>query len=124
MNAKPFSLNGLDIPQAAYAQTRFSFIIGGPLLVPKIVKDPSTQFFVTYFGTRARNPQLFTETVPTPEERLGNFSQATQSLGTSATSVPITIFDPSHSHAFPEQHDPQLPAESNRAESAQFLSTS
>ncbi len=94
LNAKPFSINGLDIPQASYAQSRFSFIVGGPLVIPKIVKDPNTQFFLTYFGTRARTPQLFTETVPTAAERQGNFSQATQSLGTSATSVPVIITDP------------------------------
>jgi len=93
-NAKPFSLNGLDIPQAAYGQGRFSFIVGGPLSIPKIVNDRSTQFFITYFGTRARNPELFTETVPTQAERDGNFSQATQSLGTTATNVPVTVFNP------------------------------
>lgn len=93
LNAKPFSLNGLDIPQAAYAQSRFSVIVGGPLLLGK-VKDPKTQFFFTYFGNRGRTPELFDETVPTAEERIGNFSQATQSLGTSATSVPVQIFEP------------------------------
>jgi len=101
VNAKPFSLNGLDIPQAAYAQSRFSLIVGGPLSLPKLVKDPSTQFFITYFGTRARDPELFTETVPTDAERLGNFSQATQSLGTTATNVPVVIFNPSTHQPFP-----------------------
>ncbi len=100
LNAKPFSLNGLDIPQAAYAQSRFSFIVGGPLVIKKIVKDPSTQFFLTYFGTRARNPELFTETVPTLAERGGDFSQATQSLGTNATSVPVQIFNPATRQPF------------------------
>lgn len=94
VNAKPFSINGLDVPQAAYAQSRFSIIVGGPLVLGKVVKDPKTQFFFTYFGNRGRTPELFTETVPTDAERMGNFSQATQSLGTSATSVPVTIFNP------------------------------
>jgi trimeric autotransporter adhesin len=94
VNAKPFSLNGLDIPQAAYAQSRFSVIVGGPLVLGKVIKDPKTQFFFTYFGNRGRTPELFVETVPTAAERSGNFSQATQSLGTSATSVPVTIFNP------------------------------
>ncbi len=94
LNAKPFSINGLDIPQASYAQSRFSFIVGGPLVLGKIVKDPKTQFFITYFGTRARTPQLFTETVPTGAERIGNFSQATQSLGRSATNAGVIISDP------------------------------
>ncbi|MBV9265345.1 MAG: TonB-dependent receptor, partial [Acidobacteriaceae bacterium] len=94
VNAKPFSLNGLDIPQAAYAQSRFSLILGGPLVIPKIVKDPDTQFFLTYFGTRSKTPQLFVETVPTAAERTGDFSQATQSLGTTAANVPIVLFNP------------------------------
>jgi hypothetical protein len=94
VNAKPFSLNGLDIPQAAYAQSRFSFIVNGPFLKFRPFKDTKTNFFVTYFGTRGRNPNLFTETVPTAAERIGDFSQATQSLGTSATSVPVAIYNP------------------------------
>ncbi|HEY3936965.1 MAG TPA: TonB-dependent receptor [Bryobacteraceae bacterium] len=100
LNAKPFSLNGLDVPQAAYAQSRFSLIVGGPLVIPKLVKDPKTQFFITYFGTRARSPKLFAETVPTEAERNGDFSQAVQSLGTSATSVPVTIFNPTTHQPF------------------------
>jgi hypothetical protein len=94
LNAEPFSLNGLDVPQPAYAQSRFSLFIGGPLVIPKIVKDPKTQFFLSYFGTRAKSPRLFTETVPSLAARNGDLSQATQSLGTSATNVPISLFDP------------------------------
>ncbi len=101
VDAKPFSLNGLNIPQAAYAQSRFSMIVGGPLVLPKLVKDPSTQFFITYFGTRAKNPDLFTETVPTPAERLGDFSQTTQSLGSNVTNAPVTIFNPATHQPFP-----------------------
>jgi hypothetical protein len=100
LNAKPFSLNGLDVPQAAYAQSRFSLFVGGPLVIPKIVKDPKTQFFLSYFGTRARSPKLFTETVPSLDARAGDLSQATQSLGTSATSVPISLFDPTTRQPF------------------------
>jgi trimeric autotransporter adhesin len=94
VNAKPFSLNGLDIPQASYAQSRFSLIVGGPLVLKHLVKDPKTQFFITYFGTRSASPQLFTETVPTAGERQGDFAQATQSLGTSARSVPVALYSP------------------------------
>ena len=106
VNAKPFSLNGLDIPQSSYAQSRFSFIIGGPLVIPKLIKDPKTQFFITYFGTRASTPDLFTETVPTAAQRAGDFSQTTQSLGTSATNVPVTIFQPGTNTPFPGNRIP------------------
>ena len=80
LNAKPFSLNGLDLPQASYAQSRFSFIVGGPLVLPKLVKDPKTQFFITYFGTRASTPQLFTQTVPTAAQRSGDLSAANAAI--------------------------------------------
>lgn len=104
VNAKPFSLNGLDIPQAAYAQTRFSVIVGGPLLLGKI-KDPKTQFFFTYFGNRGRTPELFTETVPTAAERNGDFSGALQATGT--TLSPVKIFEPGMSNVqFPNNTIP------------------
>jgi len=106
VNAEPFSINGLDVPQAAYAQSRFSFIVGGPLVIPKLVHDSKTQFFVTYFGTRSRTPRLFTQTVPTALQRTGDFSQSTQSLGTSATGVPVTIFDPTTRSLFPNNSIP------------------
>ncbi|HEX3682991.1 MAG TPA: TonB-dependent receptor [Bryobacteraceae bacterium] len=106
LNAKPFSLNGLDIPQAAYAQSRFSVIVGGPLVLGKVVKDPKTQFFFTYFGNRGRTPELFTETVPTAAERDGNFSQATQSLGASDTSAPLKLFYPGTSQPIPNNTIP------------------
>jgi len=88
LNAKPFSLNGLDIPQAAYAQTRFSLIVGGPLVIGKL-KDPKTQFFLTYFGTRTKSPQLFAENVPTEAERNGHFSQLTSLIYNPATHQPF-----------------------------------
>ncbi|HVP46708.1 MAG TPA: carboxypeptidase regulatory-like domain-containing protein [Bryobacteraceae bacterium] len=89
LNAKPFSITGLDVPQPAYAQSRFGVVAGGPLVIPKLVKDPSTFFFVSYFGTRSRNPSTQVATVPTASERQGDFSQSLQSNG------PVQIFDPS-----------------------------
>jgi trimeric autotransporter adhesin len=101
LNAKPFSLNGLDIPQAAYAQSRFSVIVGGPLVLGKVIKDPKTQFFFTYFGNRGRTPELFTETVPTLAERNGDFFGATQALGASNTSAAIKLYYPGTSTPIP-----------------------
>ncbi len=94
MNAKPFSLNGLDVPQAAYAQSRFSLIVGGPLVIKKL-KDPKTQFFLTYFGTRAKSPQLFAENVPTAAERMGDLSQ-----------LKSLIYDPATHQPFPGNQIP------------------
>jgi len=88
LNAKPFSISGQDIHQPAYAQSRFSAAVGGPLVIPRIIKDPSTFFFFNYFGTRNRNPYTAVETVPTQLERQGNFSESIQSGGS------VRIYDP------------------------------
>ena len=87
LNARPFSLTGQDIPQAAYAQSRVSVLLGGPLRIPKLLeKDTNTFFFISYFATRARNPYKNVATVPTLAERSGDFSQ---SFGNG----PVSIFD-------------------------------
>jgi hypothetical protein len=81
LNAKPFSITGQDIPQPAYAQSRYTFEVGGPLGIPKIIKDPATFFFLNYSATRNRNPYTAVETVPTELERQGNFSKSIQAGG-------------------------------------------
>jgi hypothetical protein len=88
LNAKPFSITGQDVPEPAYAQSRFGFLLGGPLVIPKVVKDQSTFFFMNYTGTRSRQPYSAVETVPSLLERQGDFSQSVQTGG------PVQIFDP------------------------------
>ena len=87
-NAKPFSITGESVPQPAYASSRFGFLLGGPLLIPKIVKSPNTFFYLNYTGTRARQPYSAVETVPTLAERQGDFSQ------TVVNNKPVQLYDP------------------------------
>ena len=95
LNARPFSLTGQDIPQAAYAQSRFSVVVGGPLRIPKLLeKDTNTFFFISYFATRAKNPYKNVATVPTAAERSGDFSQSFEN-------GPVSIFDPLTGAPFP-----------------------
>jgi hypothetical protein len=94
LNARPFSLTGQDIPQAAYAQSRISVLVGGPLRIPKLLeKDSNTFFFISYFATRAKNPYKNVATVPTLAERSGDFSQSFEN-------GPVSIFDPSNGAPF------------------------
>jgi trimeric autotransporter adhesin len=87
LDAAPYSLNGQDSEKSSYAQSRFSFMVGGPLIIPKLVHAPQTFFFISYFGSRARNPYRSVGTVPTLAERAGDFSF-----------IPSAIYDPqSHS---------------------------
>ncbi len=96
LDAKPDSITGLNLAQPAYAASRFGVVLGGPLMIPKVVKDTKTQFFLNYFGTRAKNPLTEVATVPTDAERQGNFSAAMQPDGS-----PLQIVDPRTGQPFP-----------------------
>ena len=43
-DASPFSVNGQEVPKPSYAKERFSFQIGGPLMIPKLFKLENTTF--------------------------------------------------------------------------------
>jgi hypothetical protein len=62
-------------------------VLGGPLRIPKLLKGENTSFFLNFFLTRARNPYQGVATLPTLQERSGDFSQ-------SFTRTPVRIFDP------------------------------
>jgi hypothetical protein len=100
LDAKPFSLSGANTIQPGYAQSRFGFVAGGPMVFPKLIKDPNTFFSISYYGTRAKNPQVNFSTVPTAAERGGDFSDAVQSTGTNQTS-PVQLYMPGTQTLFP-----------------------
>ncbi len=89
LDARPFSLTGQTIAKPSYAQSRFGLVGGGPLFIPKLVHSPRTFLFVNYFGTRARNPYNAVSTLPTPDERLGDFSQAAARIFDPTTGLPF-----------------------------------
>ncbi len=81
VNARPFSITGEEVPQPAYASARFGFLLGGPLVIPKVVKDQSTFFYLNYTGTRSRQSYSAVETVPTAAERAGDFAGVMSGTG-------------------------------------------
>ena len=89
LDAKPYSISGQNVSQPAFAQARFGVVLGGPLMIPKIVHDSSTFFFLSFFATRATNPYTATSTVPTLQERVGSFSQAAQPIYDPITGIPF-----------------------------------
>ncbi|MGO4882228.1 MAG: TonB-dependent receptor domain-containing protein [Bryobacteraceae bacterium] len=101
VNAEPFSITGQAVPQPPYASARFGFLVGGPLVIPKIVKDTSTFFYLNYTGTRSRQPYSAVETVPTAQERMGDFSQLL------TTTQPAQIFAPGTNMAYQGNVIPQ-----------------
>ncbi len=98
-DARPYSLTGVKVDKAAYSQSRYGVSVGGPLVIPHFVKAEKTFFFVNYSGTSSSNPFDSLSTVPTPLERLGDFSQ-------SHVNGPVVIYDPTTKAPFPDNRIP------------------
>jgi hypothetical protein len=83
LNAANFFANKAGAGKAAFVQNQFGADIGGPILRDKLF------FFFGYEGYRARQGNLFSETVPTPAELKGDFSGYLNASG-----AQIPIYDP------------------------------
>lgn len=89
LNARPFSVNGIEAPKAAYAQNRFGFSAGGPMYVPKLFNFPKVFWFINYTGNLVRNgvDQAFSE--PTLAMRGGDFSSLSTVIYNPTTHQPF-----------------------------------
>ena len=91
------ALNARDFFAATkpiFAYNQFGIESNGPVLIPRIYNGKNrTFFFGIYDGSREAVPRSFVGTVPTLEQRKGDFSQTFTRVGTTAT--PVTIYDPS-----------------------------
>ena len=93
-NARPYSLTGLLYDKPDQSQIRMSAMVGGA-----IPKAKRSQFTLQYSLGRGRSPFSGVGTVPTPLERLGDFSQ-------SLVRGPVTIYDPQTGLPFPNNRIP------------------
>ena len=95
LDARPYSLNGLTLPQSDYNQLKVGAFIGTPLKIPGLF-DWSKTTFITFgwYGVRGSTPYDSLSTVPTAAERTGNFSGLTQNGN------PVTIYNPQTGQAF------------------------
>jgi uncharacterized membrane protein YgcG len=108
LNAAPYSLTGQPSEKPGYLQNSFGGSVGGPLNIPHIYHGGTkTFYFVNYNGKRAENPFDQFSTVPTPPERLGDFSQATYTSGT-AKGQPVFLFNPTNNPAYSSNHVLQI----------------
>ncbi|MGA9977116.1 MAG: TonB-dependent receptor, partial [Candidatus Sulfotelmatobacter sp.] len=75
LNAAPFSLTGQPVEKPGYLQNSFGGSVGGPLNIPHIYHGGTkTFYFVNFNGKHGENPFDQFSTVPTLQERQGNFS--------------------------------------------------
>ena len=109
LDATPFSLSGFPIAKSQYNQSRFGVNVGGPLNIPKLFNGGNKWFFFAgWNGARGDTPYDAFSTVPTLDERNGNFSGATYNNG-----VPVQIFNPATGQQYqfngvPNSIDPAL----------------
>ncbi len=90
LDARSYSLTGIELPKPDYNQSRFGVNVGGPLNIPKIFNGGGKWFFFAgWNGSRGSSPYDSFSTVPTTDERGGNFSGAKYNDGS-----PVQIFNP------------------------------
>lgn len=90
LNANGYSRNAAGIQRPVYRNNTFGFRVDGPVILPKVFDGRNKLFWmISLEGLRERNPQTQLWTVPTNEQRQGDFSR----LVTNRNEL-ITIYDP------------------------------
>jgi hypothetical protein len=81
-DASPYSLSGQPLHKPEYQQSRIGAAAGGPL-----PGSPQTTFFLNFGVVRSETPYANFDTVPSVDERSGNFSKPT-------VAGPLVLYDP------------------------------
>jgi trimeric autotransporter adhesin len=103
LDARPYSLSGLETPKAFYNRITGAFTLGGPIKIPHLLPHGPI-FFVGYQWTRDRVAQTESGLVPTAEERMGNLAGLINPLG-----QPVVVFNPATGLPFPGNVVPVSP---------------
>ncbi len=90
LNARPFSVDGLLAPKAAYSQNKFGVSAGGPLFIPKLFNFDKITWFFNYTGNLLRNGVDQPSSLPTLAQRSGDLS-----------GISTIIYDPLTGSPFP-----------------------
>ena len=88
LDARTYSLTGMDTQKPAYNHIQGMFSFGGPVRIPGLVRN-GPNFFLGYQFVRNRNVQTQTGLVPTLDERNGDLSQAPGQIFDPATNLPF-----------------------------------
>ena len=81
-DASPYSLSGQPLNKPGYQQSRLGAAAGGPL-----PGSPQTTFFLNFALVRGGTPYANFDTVPSADERSGNFTKPT-------VAGPLVLYDP------------------------------
>ncbi|MFZ0959627.1 MAG: hypothetical protein WAO35_01885 [Terriglobia bacterium] len=90
-------------------RNQFGFNIGGPVLMPHLISNPNNTFFMlSYEGVRERIFRANLLTVPTAQQRQGDFSQTVDPSGNI-----LPIYDPEQTSPDPAYDPTQAVSTSN-----------
>ena len=94
LDARPYSLSGLESPKDSYNRITGIATLGGPIKIPHLLRH-GPNFFLAYEWTRDRVAAAQAGLVPTAAERVGDLSGLVDALGhpitliNSATGLPL-----------------------------------
>jgi trimeric autotransporter adhesin len=103
LDARPYSLSGLESPKASYNTITGLVTFGGPMRIPHL-RRRGPDFFVVYQWTRNHDAVNEAGLVPTEAERTGDLSGILNPLG-----QPITIYNPATEMPYPGNVVPVSP---------------
>jgi hypothetical protein len=105
LNANSFQNNATNVKRTAFRWNQPGTVINGPIRIPKVYDGRDKSFFMfSWEKIISSIPSPVTRTVPTLEQRNGDFRKTLQANG-----QPITIYDP-----LTTRPDPARPGQSIR----------
>ncbi len=104
LDAIPHEIKQNNQQNAVLHRNQFGFNVGGPLVIPHLLKNNNTTFFsISYEGVRESISRASLHTVPTMLERTGNFSKTVDQAGNV-----LPVYDPTTTSTNPS-YNPALP---------------
>jgi hypothetical protein len=88
LDAKQYSLSGVETPKPAYNRMTAGLTFGGPLRIPHVLPH-GPNLFLAYQWTRNHAAETNSALVPTEEERQGNLSGQSGAILDPATGLPF-----------------------------------
>jgi len=101
LDAKQYSLTGIDSPKPVYNRMTGAFTFGGPLKIPHFLRRNGPNLFTAYQWTRNRTARTESALVPTEAEREGDLLDA--------PGQPAVIINPATGLPFPGSVVPVSP---------------
>jgi len=88
LDARPYSLSGLQVPKDAYNRVTMLLTVGGPIRIPHLLYH-GPNFFLAYQRTHNRDATTASGLVPDMAERGGDLSGVLNAQG-----QPVTVYNP------------------------------